>query len=165
MHDHWCETEGQFVDEQKSGLGGEGPGEHEHLLLTPRQESGLAVEEPFEFREEFEGAVHAARSEVEVDAGRQLSEHGSFFGDEAESASDTSMERSGEGSILEVDVPSRGEHPGDGEHGGGLAGTVGPEQRDEFAGRDLQVDAVHDGDVAVTGGEALDVEHQAGVPR
>ena len=84
MHDHWRQSEGQFVDEQESAFGGEGPGEQAHLLLTPRQQSGLAVEEPFEFRDEFEGPATPPSPRPRW-MGRQLSEHGSFFGDEAES--------------------------------------------------------------------------------
>ena len=75
------------------------------------------------------------------------------------------MERAGERPVVEADLAGRREHAAEREHRGGLAGAVGAEQRDELAGADVQVDAVHDRDVAVAGREALDLEHQAGVPR
>ena len=141
------------------------PGQYQHLLFTTGEQPGRAVEESFEFREELEGSVDPTGAEVEVDAGGQLAEDRTFFADEAESAPGTAVEGSRQRPTLEIDPTGGREHPGDGQHRGGLAGTVGSEERDELAGGHLEIDAVDDGDVAVADGEAGDVEHQLGVPR
>ncbi len=50
-----------------------------------------------------------------------------------------------------------------GEERGGLAGSVGPEQRDDLAGVDAQVDVVHDGNASIPGREVAQLEHALSV--
>ena len=51
-----------------------------------------------------------------------------------------------------------GQPGGEDAHAGGLAGPVGAEEADEFAGLDLEGDVVHGQDGAVVLGQVLDVD-------
>ncbi len=50
---------------------------------------------------------------------------------------------------------------GDGAHGRGFAGAIGADQRDDFAGADIKIEATHGADGPVENLEAADRQHHA----
>ena len=66
----------------------------------------------------------------------------------------------GSASFCQVIAPLRtGNDAGNGEEGGAFAGAVGAEERDDFAGADLERDVLEHIDRAVAGMNAVEFQH------
>ena len=66
-------------------------------------------------------------------------------------------------STVESDAAGAGARAAeDGHHQGGLAGAVGPDQRHDLARADLDADAMQHRELAVAGGDILDLEARRG---
>ena len=143
-----------------TGIGGEGAGEREHLLLAAGQRPGQ-LRAPFgEAGEAGEGTVleigdgdAAERRHQEVLAHGEVREDPSTLGDRAHPGAGQRI-RGDAGRIVAGDPQRPAGRPhqpaGDLERGR-LAGAVRPEHGDDLAGSDGDADAVEDFDRAVAG--------------
>ena len=176
----------QLVEEHDLGVADHGSADGEHLLLAPGERPGLLAESVPEPREGPGDLVEPLRPRAggggrgAVVRHAEVVEHGEAREHAAALRHEHEPARGDDAGAAVVDPPAveadraggHAERPGDGPERGGLADTVGPEQRDDRAGRHLQADAVEDLDAAVAGVDLGELEGQrhadassAGTPR
>ena len=118
----------------------------------------------FQLREQLDGSVHVAAADPQVLAGRQLHEHGSLLRDDGQALAGPDVQRVVGVAVEKAHLAAeRRQLPGHGAQRRRLAGTVGPEERDDLAGVHVQVEAVDDLDVAVAGPQPGGLEQRGHV--
>lgn len=166
INDVGLDAFGGFVEDEELGLGKQGTGDGELLLLTTAQHAAFAGKELFKNREEGKNAVEQAfdlafgatgdGADVEVLFNSKMrediaslrdvakAESGAFFGSEAvEFVAD------------EVDVAAlRGHETDDGAESGGLADSVAAHEAEDGFLRHVEVDAAQDATAADGGVES-----------
>src|SRR5581483_3753347 len=151
------------------GVGAQGPGHGQHLLLPTAQRAGVLAQplaEDGEVRGRLlDSLLHllALHGHGQVLPHRELAEDPVAFGDQADAVPGPGVRR------LARDRPAVDRYlAGAGRQDsrshleqGGLPGAVGSEQGDGLAGGHLEVDAEEDAGVAVAGRDALELERGA----
>ena len=152
-NDQRRQAERELVHQEKAWAGRESAGEDQHLLLASREETGLPIEEALQLGEDLQRPIDATGPEREVRARRELPEHGTLLGDEPEAPANPTVKRPPQRRVVQANVTFGGEHPSQSQEGGRLSSTIRSEESDDLAGSDVQVDAVHDGDVPIANDE------------
>ncbi len=162
----------RLVEEQQLGLVDERAGDRQAALHPARHVLDL-VARPLRELGEVEqlvgaaGAFRAAEAEVpavdhEVLADRELVVERVLLGHDAEARPDLRTVPFGvqaqDGQRAVADRRDARDHP----HRGGLAGAVGAQEAERFAGRDVEVDGVHGGELAEPLGQSAGMDERGG---
>jgi hypothetical protein len=146
------QADGQLVDQQQPRLPGQAAGEGEHLLLAARQQPHPAVQVVLQLGEQLDGPTGVAPADPQVLGDGEVHEDGPLLGDDAEPPPGPHVERVAGGLAEEPDLAAqRGQLARQREQRRRLPGAVGPEQGDDLAGVDPQVEVADDLDAAVAG--------------
>jgi hypothetical protein len=170
--DEGREAERGLVEHDEARLTHQAARDREHLLLAARQRSGRLSPPLGEAREERIGALELAtrfaaralddRAHLEVLEHAHVGEDLAALGDLADAElADAMALVAGDVLALEADrAARRALHASDCADQRGLAGAVGPDDRDDLALGDVERDAVERLRVAVEEVEIGDAEHQ-----
>ena len=161
------QAERELVEEEELRVGGEGPGQGEHLLLPARERARqllAPVGQTWELREgHVFDVVHGhadLRRHEEVLADGQVGEDPAALGHGADALPRPGVRRelvdrgAGEAHL----AAARGEGPGADVEDRRLAAAVGTEQGDHGTFRDLQAHPVHHLDRSVAGADVAELE-------
>src|SRR5262249_54851368 len=137
--------------------------QRQHLLLAARQQPRGAAHERLELREDRDRVGGGDVCEPEVLLRGERHEDRALLGDEPHPAARTAEEGCLRRDATEDDVAGDGgELAGEGEERCGFSRAVRPDERDDLAGLDVEVEVAHDGHGAVPGGEAAALEQRTG---
>ena len=165
------ETEADLVAEQQARIGEQRPAERDHLLLSAREFARMAAAPLLEHREPL---VHLIVADLalaaELPADAQVFEHGkrrkelAALGDERDPLGDDVAGRE-RGKVVAVEARQAGHAAGlahERLEEGRFARAVGPDDRDDLALADREVDIVHSLEGVVEDAEFFDGEERGG---
>ena len=140
--------------------------QREHLLLAARQQPDAAIEMRFELGEQLDRAIDVAAADAQVLARREVHQHGALLRHHAEPLPGAHVQRRVGARAEQANVTAeRAQLARQRRDRRRLAGTVRPEQRDDLARVDVQVEIADDLDVPVAGAEAVGLEARASCRR
>jgi hypothetical protein len=168
LDDDRREAEAELVEQQQARAAHERAGDREHLLLAAGEQPHWAVAQLAEGREVLVGLLGvqplAAVTEAEVLGHGQPEEQATALGDVGEPPAREALGRDAAGVGAGVEDPSaeRVDDARDRPQGRRLARAVGPQQRDDLAGADGEIEVANDRRAVVAGGQLLDAQHGVG---
>ena len=161
--DHRGQSQAHLVHHQQLGLGDDGAGQRQHLLLAAAEQAGPAADEWTEGGKEVEGPVNvdaaAGLGQLEILPHRQLEQQAPVLGHVAHTPAGHPVSLAQPGHRPAHDGHRAGQdlaHARNRHQRRGLACAVGAQQRHHLARVHMQAQAAHYGHAVVAGVETLD---------